>query len=141
MEQIGYVSGLDGEYAFVDVRRVSACGDKCGSCGGGCSVPSMRIRIKNTLEAKVGDSVEVKMETKTVLNSALIAYVIPLIAMILGIIIGVHMFKIIGSNNYELYGFAIGLVFLGLSYVLLRVIDSKTKDSNKINFQMIKKVN
>lgn len=138
MEQIGHVVKIDGDMVQLDVRRTSACGDKCSSCGGGCNIPAMRVKIKNTMGADIGDFVEVRMKTKTLMKSAFLAYILPLVMLILGIGLGTFIFKSIDIGNYEQMGFITGLLFLGISSVILRKIDKKIKDNNGLNLEMIR---
>lgn len=136
MDQIGYVVSLSEEYAIVDVRRTSACGDKCGSCKGGCHVPAVRVKIKNRLNAKPGDYVEISMETKSIMKSAFVAYIIPLFMLIIGIGIGVYFSKYLGINNSELFGLGLGVIFLTISFFILKIIDNRVKEKNSLEFTM-----
>lgn len=138
MNQVGYVSGVENGMVQVEVRRVSACGDKCGSCGGGCSVPMTRVKMKNTLGVEKGDLVEVNMDTNTVLKFAFLVYIIPLVMMIAGIAVGINVFRTAGIANYESYGFLTGLVLLAASFFILKLIDKKVKENDSIKFQMVK---
>ncbi|MGO1369997.1 MAG: SoxR reducing system RseC family protein [Senegalia sp. (in: firmicutes)] len=138
MDQVGYVVETKDDYAVVDVRRTSACGDKCGSCGGGCSVPAMRVNIKNTIGAKVGNFVEIEMETKSLMKSAFIAYVIPLIMLIVGISSGVYFFNNLGFESYEVLGILTGFVALVISYFLLKLIDNNIKKNKTNQLKIIK---
>lgn len=138
MDQIGYVVEVKDNYAIVDVRRTSACGDKCSSCGGGCSIPAMRVNIKNTIGAKVGDFVEVEMETKSLMKSAFIAYIIPLIMLIAGISSGVYFFNDLGFKNYEVLGVLTGFVALVISYFLLKIIDNNIKKNKSNELKLVK---
>lgn len=138
MDQIGQVVSLVGTEAIVDVRRTSACGDKCGSCKGACSIPATRIKISNTHNAKIGDYVEISMETKSVLLSACIVYILPLISMLIGITGGVIEFKKAGFENYEALGFAIGVVSLFISFYVLRIIDNKLKKKGSLVPKMVR---
>ncbi|WP_425446016.1 SoxR reducing system RseC family protein [Dethiothermospora halolimnae] len=136
MEQIGYVSKIDGDKAQVDVRRVSSCGEKCASCGSSCNIPATRVTLKNTVDAKEGDFVEIEMETSYVIKSAYIVYAIPLILMILGIGIGIYGFKALGFASYEILSFSTGLIALIISFFVLRKIDKKIQKENKSAFKM-----
>lgn len=138
MDQIGYVVDTKDEIAVVDVRRTSACGDNCNSCGGGCNIPAMRVEIKNTIQAKVGNFVEIEMETKSLMKSAFIAYIIPLVMLIGGIAGGIYIFQSMGYTNYESLGFITGLVFLAISYYMLRAIDNIIKNRNSAELKIIK---
>ena len=61
--------------------RESACGGNCASCGG-CSSKPIEVTVKNTLDARVGDKVEVESDTKKILTLAFILYILPLIVLI-----------------------------------------------------------
>ena len=141
MDQIGYITSINGDIAEISIKRSSSCGDKCGSCKGGCSVQGMSVKTKNTLGAKVGDYVEIRTQTSIVLKSAFLVYVLPLIMLIMGVLIGVTIFEKLGYVNYESLGFILGLVFLGLSYVVLKSMDKRFKDKNKIDFEIVNIVN
>lgn len=138
METIGYVVKTTDKKAIIDVKRSTACGDKCSSCGNSCSVPSVRVEAINKIGAKSGDFVEIQMETKTILKSAFIAYIIPLFMLIIGIISGINFGKFNDINNYEMVGLLFGIVFLFISFIILKAIDNKIKKSGKLNVYIIK---
>lgn len=138
MEQIGYVRRTFNETAEVEVRRVSGCGGGCSSCGGGCDAPSIVVPLKNTLQAKVGDYVEINSEAGQIIKYALILYMIPIAMLILGIGLGLTFFKSKGLVNYELYGFLSGIIFLGFSFLIVRKIDSHIRSKNKNVLEMVK---
>ncbi len=141
MEQIGFVVNTREDMAKVIVGRASACGENCASCGSSCNMQEVSLEIKNTLGAKPGDYVELKAQTSQILKSAVIVYLFPLLAMILGIISGIKIFKSAGYSNYETYGFVVGLVFLGLSYIILKAVDKKVKKNNKVIIEMTRIIN
>ncbi|SDZ16346.1 positive regulator of sigma(E), RseC/MucC [Proteiniborus ethanoligenes] len=137
MEQIGFVINTKNDMARVVVNRVSACGGSCSSCGSSCNTNGVELEIKNTLGAKPGDYVELRASASQILKTAFIVYLFPLLAMIAGIAGGITVFKSKGYENYETYGFVVGLVFLGLSYVVLKIIDAKVRKNNKEIIEMI----
>jgi len=138
LEQIGFVSKVEGDFVQVDIKRASSCGDNCGSCGSSCNIPGLRINVKNDLGAKLGDFVEVEMSTKSILNSAFIVYMIPLIMMILGISLGAYIFKTMGYKNYEIFGMLAGVFSLVISFMLLKIIDKRVKENKSLTFEMVK---
>lgn len=138
MQQRGYVSTASKETAKVIIRRESACGDNCASCGGGCNdSKSITLELENTLSAEVGDYVIVESKSSTILKSAFIAYIMPLILMIIGTLIGMTVFEGLGYANFEALGFIIGLVFLGISYFILKYVDNKYFRDNDGMFEMV----
>lgn len=138
MDQIGYVVYSDNDTAVLDVRRVTACGDKCGTCGSGCNVPATRIKVKNVLGVKLGDFVEVRMKTSAVLKSAFIAYIIPLVMLLIGILLGMNISKGLGMSSYESIGFLTGLIFLAISFIILRYMDNKMKKDKNIEMELVR---
>lgn len=136
MEQVGFVVTTSKDMAKVIVGRASACGKNCASCGSSCKTPGISLDVKNTLGAKPGDYVELKAQTNQILKSAAIVYLFPLLVMIIGIIGGIYIFRSAGYANYETYGFIIGLLFLGLSYAILRLIDNRIKKKDKAIIEM-----
>ncbi|MGF7057320.1 SoxR reducing system RseC family protein [Brassicibacter mesophilus] len=141
MDQVGYITSINGNIAEISIKRSSSCGDKCGSCKGGCSVQGISVKSKNTLGAKVGDYVEIRTQTNIVLKSAFIVYILPLIMLIIGVFIGITVFEKLGFENYESLGFIVGLIFLSISYFVLKSIDKRIKNKNQINFEIVNIVN
>ena len=138
MQQKGFVSIADENIAKVIIQRESACGHSCSSCGGGCTNEnSIILDLENVLNANVGDYVIVESKSSTILKSAFIAYIMPLIMMIIGIMIGMTVFERLGYANFETYGFGIGMVFLGVSYFILKYVDNKYFRDNDGMFEMV----
>ncbi|HSH35801.1 SoxR reducing system RseC family protein [Schnuerera sp.] len=138
MEQLGYVRKISDNIAEVEVRRISGCGGSCGSCGGGCSAPNIVVQLENRIGAKTGDFVEIKAKSKNILKYALIAYMIPFAMLILGIVLGVNLFQSMNINSYEILGFAMGIVFLAVSFVIVKLIDQSLKRKNENAMEMIR---
>lgn len=138
MEEIGYVKSVNGEYASVLFQRKSGCGGNCGSCKGGCSSNLVSTEIKNTANASKGDRVLVSMEPNVFSKMIFRAYLLPTIMTILGLIIGILLFKNAGFQNYELFGALIGFAFMSAAFIISGKIDKKTKKNNPDTLKMIK---
>lgn len=136
MEQVGYVRKIIDDEAEVEVRRISSCGGGCSSCGGSCNVPSIVVSMKNPINAKVGDYVEIKAKSKNIIKYALIVYMIPFVMLILGIILSMNLFRLMNIVNYETYGFMVGLIFLGISFLIVRKIDKSIEKKNENTMEM-----
>lgn len=124
MEQIGLVKNISGNRAEVEIRRISGCGGSCKTCSG-CDTPTNLLMLKNDINAEVGDFVKIKGEMKSLLQKLLIVYMIPFIGLMIGLLIGMSLFKSLGISNYELKGFLLGLVTMGISYLVVKKIDDK----------------
>ena len=95
MEQIGIVKELRGNTALVSVNRVSACGENCAQCKGGCTPSSAVTKAENAAGASVGDTVKVEADTKKVILAAFVLYIVPLLcAMIVAVIVSCFTTKL-----------------------------------------------
>ena len=87
MTQIAVVNRLVGtNKAEIQVRRLSACGHDCKSCGG-CGPDSMTqitAVAENQVGARPGDTVRIESESRTVLGLAAVLYLFPIIVLFLG---------------------------------------------------------
>ena len=138
MEQLGYVRKTSNNTAEVEVRRIAGCGGGCSSCGGGCSAPNIVIELENRIGAKTGDFVEIKAKSKNIIKYALIAYMIPFAMLIVGIVLGVNLFQSMDIANYETLGFLMGIVFLAVSFIIVKVIDRAIKNKNENAMEMVR---
>ena len=141
MEQVGYIRKIVDDKAEVEVKRISSCGGGCSSCGGSCNVPSITVVIRNPINAEVGDYVEIKAKSKNIIKYALIVYMIPFTMLILGIILGMNLLQSMNISDYEIYSFIIGLIFLGISFLIVRKIDKSIKNKNQNTMEMIRIIN
>lgn len=67
----------------VIVRRKTACGDNCASCGGACKMNFQSVTVKNPIGAKAGDGVIIEMDSKKVLISAFLVYILPILVFVI----------------------------------------------------------
>lgn len=78
----------------------------------------MELHVKNTENAAVGDAVIVELAPKSIVSASMLAYVFPLLALLLGIWCGLSVFG-------ELGGILLGLVCCLLAYGVLRCLDRR----------------
>jgi len=139
MDNIGRVVSTRGEYAKIEVIRSSACGEKCGSCKGGCTKTATYIDVVNTAGAQPSQFVMLEIDTRTVMGAAFLAYILPLIMLIVGIAVGTYSYsKLRLDFPSELFALIIGIIFLILSYRIIRYFDSKYKSDEKIKYHIAK---
>lgn len=130
MNQRGYVIELvDGTIAKIKMQKHSACA-ACGKCASSTDKKDIIVEVDNNIGAKVGDYVEVNMDSVNVIKAAAIVYIVPLIALLGGTIIsyGIFNFIDIGMNKEVLSGF-IGIVLTIISYLLIKSKDRKFRES------------
>lgn len=118
MEQTGQVVEIIGDKAKVLVRRHDVC-SKCGGCGISLSGKGENfVEALNTVNAAVGQTVRVTSDTGQVLKASFVVYIVPVLFLLAGIALG----KQFGG---EPAGLIIGVIFLLLSYLLVRAYDRK----------------
>lgn len=132
MNQQGYiVEVVDSVTAKLKLKRHSACAS-CGKCATTSEEKDIIVEVDNTIGAKVGDRVEVNMETVNVLKAAFIAYVTPLVALLVGTVGSFYGLKAIGiENNIELFSAIIGLALMLMAFFMLKKNDKKFRDSKE----------
>ena len=83
---IGLVTAITDGTAQIHFLRSSACAH-CGAC---LTVgdTEMEVSLPNTLGAKEGDRVVVDLSPKRVVQASLLAYAVPLLLLIAGVLIG-----------------------------------------------------
>ena len=115
MIRTGRVVQRDKDVLKVCFSRLDACGS-CGMCGGGRDDAMVSIRGN----ARVGDMVEVDMPDAQVLKVSAIAYVIPLLGLLLGLWLGSLLFQ-----NQEMMVFGTGILTLVLAYIGVKFFDAR----------------
>lgn len=124
MKECGLVLEVMDQKAVVNIKRRSACGS-CKACEMGRSdVKELNVIAKNEIGASVNDNVNIIMDTPDVLKAAIIVYLIPLMALIVGIAFGLAISKILNYDS-EVISILMGFVFIAISYLYVRKQDKK----------------
>lgn len=120
VQEEGVVISVEGECAQVRMMRHGDC-KSCGACPGDDSTVT---RIKNTLGAEPGQRVAIEMKNSGMLRAAFIVYILPLIAVAVGIIGGAF---IAGKSHLPVVPWEIGdaVFFLVLSLLFIKHYDGK----------------
>lgn len=130
MEEIGKVVKLDKNHAVVRFNRKSSCAN-CGMCGFKKNDTHVDLRVKNTLNANENDEVVIKMQDSGVLLSSIIVYLIPVVFLFLGILVGSFIFE----QMWAQFTFALGLVVV--SFLVIFLLDKKFKYTKKFSPEMV----
>jgi sigma-E factor negative regulatory protein RseC len=81
--------------------------------------------LKNNIDVKPGDYVELEAIQKSIMKYITIIYMIPFAFLILGIVLGSHLFSHLNGSSRDLSSFGIGILFLAISFVIIRIIDRR----------------
>ena len=134
MNQQGFIMEIvDDRTAKLKMQIHSACAD-CWKCATTNSAESKEILVEvdNTIGAKVGDHVEVSMDNMNVLKAAVMAYIIPLIALLVGTIGTYYILGAIGmTTGVEAISGLVGICLTIICYLYLKKNDKKFRDSRE----------
>ena len=100
MIERGKVVRVEDGTAYVLFKRSSACGN-CKACGMLKDMSEVIVDVPNTEHAQIGDRVTVAFSSGNALGSSAIAYIFPLIFLIIGVFVGYNI-----SNGMD--GFSAG---------------------------------
>lgn len=128
------VMKVEGKFAFLNMRLNSSC--KTCSAKGVCFTGDKPISLKvtNNCDLKVGDFVELELQSQTKLTAAFLLFILPLIFMVIGYAIGV---QIVDKEPYGIAGGSVGLI---LSFILLKIINNSADKFKMFRAMNVKKI-
>ena len=116
MLRTGKVVAAHGGELEVCFERPEACAH-CGACGG----QKEETLVKIPGDVPVGRWIDVDMPEGQVLKASLLAYVIPLLMLLLGLALGELLFQT------ETWAALLGILCMGASWFVLRLIDRRMR--------------
>jgi sigma-E factor negative regulatory protein RseC len=136
IEEIGFVKSIDGVNARVVVARKSSC---CESCEKDvCEIPEDGIETEaiNAAGAKVGQKVKLVMKSYTYFKGALLFYIIPLISLFAGAVLGkLYLPELVSVKDTDLLAAVGGLLAFVLSFIPIKIVTSKI--SKKTDYKSV----
>ncbi len=124
MKQAGIIIDVQGNKAVVQIKRATACGEKCGQCSG-CETTINKVEAINPINAKIGQTVIMELPDANVLFAAFIMYIVPIILLFGGIGIGYIVLKNIA------FAIIIGVIVMILSFFVIKKMDGAFLKSEK----------
>lgn len=121
MKETGRVVSIDNGVAQVLFQRRSMCA-RCGACGMGAEQNNITVEVPNSLDAAVGDEVEVQFAARNALASSAVAYIFPLLMLFLGAFVG-YTIPPFGSLPSDAMAAIFACVFAVGSYAVLKLLD------------------
>lgn len=126
MEQIGTVVKTENQDAVISVKRVSACGENCAHCKGGCTPTKAEVKVQNGIGAKAGDVVKVETNTASVIKAAVFLYFTPCLAAIIGAIVAECIL------SYAAVTVGVAAVLFFLAFFVIQRLDKKLAPASVI---------
>jgi len=123
----GEVIAVHGETVTVRIGASKNC-EKCHLCKR-VSPTEMVLQARFEGDIDVGDRVVVNFRPGTVVKSALILYILPLIGLVAGYFAGQGLSSFFGLKiNGELFSAATAIVFMLLSFIPIKLYDRKKRE-------------
>ncbi len=127
LETRAIVIRVEGREALVESMQGGGCGhcDSEKGCGSGklsqlfCSEPR-RFRVRNDANVPVGTVVQIALAEGLLLRSALLMYMLPLLLLLCGAIVGAQFAH--DERSRDVYSAIGGLLGLSLGFVIVKVI-------------------
>ena len=95
IEETAKIVELEGEFAWVETQRKSACGACAVNKGCGTATIAKvlgkkrtRVRAINRLNAKLGDEVVIGIQEQALVRGSIAVYAVPLVFLLLGGMLG-----------------------------------------------------
>jgi len=136
----GIVTKVDSSTAWVKCSKSAACEsckakDFCNTVGG--SDDTVEIEAINAVGAKVDDRVTISFETSSLLKVSFLIYMVPVLFLILGVVIGD---KIAGIFNYDqsICSMLVGFLFLVTAFFFVKTKGSKMSEKDEYKPKIIK---
>jgi sigma-E factor negative regulatory protein RseC len=137
MQEIGIVKSIDGVIARVMVTKKSSFCENCTKDS--CDIPEDGVETDafNAVGAKVGQKVRIELKSYTYYKGALLVYVLPVIALIAGAILGkIYLPAYLNGTDSDLLaaigGFLSFLVSLLFVKLLVKRMEGKTESKSVI---------
>ncbi|HNU94672.1 MAG TPA: SoxR reducing system RseC family protein [Bacillota bacterium] len=122
MKQTGRVQSVHGPYVDVLVKRPDAC-HGCGACKLASDEPRT-VTARNDVGASVGDTVEIELSGATLMRAVGLAYGVPLVMFMLGLLLGEPITRRIGlAVNASLASAITAFIFLAAGYYVIHYYD------------------
>lgn len=129
--EIGEVIGREQGRLVVKMQRTEACA-KCRACTAGMKKEDMIIHAENMCDAQIGNKVDVVLDNADFMRATLIMYGIPFVAFMIGIFGGYYGSISLALNNNELWGIALGVLLVVISYCIIHTQEEKFKSKNYV---------
>lgn len=137
MKEIGKVVEKNNEILKVELSQSNLCAS-CKMCERGQN-NMLILEALNECNADVGDNVIVELDRKDFYKATLTIYAVPLLSFLIFVIIGYaigNAFKI----DPQLSAFIIGLLGLGIGFLISRLIDRHFSKNEKKFIPVVKKI-
>ncbi len=117
----GIVVEIQGDLAKVKAMRHGDC-KNCGACP---SDDATVLMVRNPIEAKPGQKVSFEMKQDNMLKAAFVVYILPLVAIFIGVGLGYYVSLYTGLNEILCQILGVG-ISIAISVIAIKKYDTLT---------------
>lgn len=139
MQEEGVVRSLHGGLAQVESVQTEACAT-CGARGACYAMGGEKTRVVTALnqaEAQVGDKVLLSMPRKAVLGASFLAYMVPVLGLIMGAVLGNSLAPNWGWEG-QTGAVVFSLIGLAVSWLIVTVIAKKLAKRSNFTVRIVR---
>lgn len=147
IEESAVVVACDGDYAWVEAQRKTACGQCQVNKVCGTSVlaqlvgrKTTRLRALNQARARVGDTVIIGLHESAMLTGSLAVYLVPLLVMLVFAMLGQSVAEHMLIRQTDLTSILFALGGLGIAVIWLRRFTRRIQDDTRYQPVVLKRV-
>ena len=136
MEETGTVTEIKGPIALVTTVAKGAC-HSC-SARGVCHLGGEKTMVAeawNRIGARRGDTVRIRLSSRSVLGAALLLYAAPLAALLVGFFLGQTLI------GHQLWALLLGFLLMAAAYAMIRAIDRRLSRAEKLRPEIVEILN
>jgi sigma-E factor negative regulatory protein RseC len=145
IEETAHVVGVEDGHAWVETERRSSCGS-CSAKGCGTGALSkilgtkvQRLKVRDPLGTEVGDTVILGIEEGVLLHGSLMVYIVPLLLMLAGGLLGEALAPQWGTQPEGL-SLIFGLLGLGGGFLWLRSYNLRVAKDPRYTAVILRKI-
>ncbi len=136
----GIVTKVDFSTAWVKCTKSAACEsckakDFCDTVGG--SDDDVEVEAINAAQAKVDDRVAISFKTSSLLKASFLVYMIPVLFLILGVVIG-DKIALIFNYDQSMFSIVAGFLFLVAAFFFVKAKGNKMSKKDEYKPKIIK---
>jgi sigma-E factor negative regulatory protein RseC len=126
--ETGRVTNIEDNKAIVEIEKGGSCASCSTRCACNYGAKTVLVEAENPLNAGKDQLVQISIPEGSALQAAFVVYVIPLIALIAGILLGEYVGECFGiAIMFEILG---GIAGLALSLLVIRYYNKVFKRRN-----------
>ncbi len=147
IEETGVVVKVEGDCAWVETQRQTACGQCSAKKGCGTGIlgeyfnrRSPLLEIRNAKDVMVGDRIVLGVSESGLITGSFVVYIVPLLAMFITALIGNHLANLFETGLSEPTSILFGVLGFAAGVWFVRRFDRRVNAEGRFQPVILKKL-